>query len=402
MPNALKIRENIYWVGAVDWEVRDIHCNIVPYGTSYNAYLIVEGDQVLLIDTVHPDFVDEMMSRISSVISPEKITDVLINHAETDHSAGLPAIMEKTPNARVYCSIKSGIKSIVKHYHNETWNFIELDSGDTFSVGKYKFVAQLLPFVHWPESMAVYLENEKILFPNDAFGQHIATSERFDTDGYPLDIVFREAKRYYANIVMAYNPAVAKVLPAIDMHDFEMICPSHGVIWTQEENINKIKSLYSDWANQRNDGRAAIVYDSMADSTKQMAYAIRDVLEEFGIQHRVYNLHADSVSEVLTDVMTAEYVFIGSPTFNKTVLPTIGSFLSYIKGFAPKYKKGMAFGAYGWANISNREIENIMTQLEWDIIPAISSQYIPTEDQLEDFRVHVRNEINKRYTLEEQ
>lgn len=399
MPNALKIRENIYWVGAVDWEVRDIHCNTVPYGTSYNAYLVVSEDRILLIDTVHPDFVGEMMSRISSIIDPEKITDVLINHAETDHSSGLPLIMKHAPHANVYCSVKSGVKSIVKHFHDESWNFIELNTGDTFKIGKYEFTAQLLPFVHWPESMAVYLASEKILFPNDAFGQHIATSERYDTDGYPLDIVFREAKRYYANIVMAYNPAVAKVLPEIDSLDIEMICPSHGIMWTQPENIEKMKKFYFEWSNQITDGRAAIVYDSMADSTKHMAYAIRDVLEEFGIQHRVYNLHADSVSEVLTDVMTAEYIFIGSPTFNKTVLPTMGSFLSYIKGFAPKKRKGMAFGAYGWGNVSNREIENIMVQLEWDIIPAMTSQYVPTDNQLEDLRVHVRNEINKHYTL---
>lgn len=397
MPNALKIRDNIYWVGALDWEVRDIHCNTVPYGTTYNAYIVMDGEDVLLIDTVHPDFTDEMMSRIQSIVDPSKITDILINHAETDHSGALPSIMKYTPEARVYCSAKSGVKSIVQHYHESDWNFIELNTGDTFKVGKYEFTAQLLPFVHWPESMSVYLASEKILFSNDAFGQHIATSERFDTDGYPLDIVFREAKRYYANIVMAYNPAVANVLPAVGALDIEMICPSHGIIWTEKENIDKIQKMYHEWANQITDGRAAIIYDTMADSTKQMAYAIRDVLEEFGIQHRIYSLHSDSVSEVLTDVMTAEYIFIGSPTFNKTVLPTVGAFLSYIKGFAPKKRKGMAFGTYGWGNISNREIENIMAQLDWDIIPSMSAQYIPTDDQLEDLRNHVRNEINKRY-----
>ncbi|MGL4662845.1 MAG: FprA family A-type flavoprotein [Culicoidibacterales bacterium] len=399
MPNALKIRDNIYWVGALDWEVRDIHCNTVPYGTTYNAYLIIDGDDVLLIDTVHPDFVGEMISRIQSVIQPEKITHILVNHAETDHSAGLPTIMAHAPNASIYCSAKSGVKSIVQHYHQNDWKFIELNTNDTFQIGKYEFAAILLPFVHWPESMGVYLISEKILFPNDAFGQHIATSERFDTDGYPLDLVFREAKRYYANIVMAYNPAVAKSLPQIEALNIEMICPSHGIIWTEKENIDKIISLYSDWANQVTDGRAAIVYDTMADSTKKMAYAIRDVLEEFGIQHRIYNLQSDSVSEVLTDVMTAEYIFIGSPTFNKTVLPTVGAFLSYIKGFAPKKRKGMAFGTYGWGNISNKEIENIMTQLDWDIIPGMSAQYIPTDDQLEDLRNHIRSEINKRYNV---
>lgn len=397
MPNAFKIKENIYWVGAVDWEVRDIHCNTVPYGTSYNAYLIVDGEEALLIDTVHPDFVDEMISRIRSIIDPSKIKNILINHAETDHSAGLPEIMKYSTDAKVYCSAKSGTKSIIQHYHQNSWNFIELNTGDTFKVGKYEFKALLLPFVHWPESMGVYLENEKILFPNDAFGQHIATSERFDVEEYPLDIIIREAKRYYANIIMAYNPSVVRVMPAIQALDIEMVCPSHGVIWSKKENINKLIELYTDWSNQKTDGRAVIVYDTMADSTKKMAYAIRDVLEEFGIKHRICSLHADSVSEVLTDVMTAEYVFIGSPTFNKTVLPTIGAFLSYIKGFAPKKRKGMAFGTYGWGNVSNREIENIMAQLDWDIIPGMSSQYVPSEDQIEDLKNHLRNEINKRY-----
>lgn len=399
MSNALKIRDNIYWVGAVDWEVRDIHSNTVPYGTTYNAYLVIDGDEILLIDTVHPDFVDEMIARIQSIIDPSKITNILVNHAETDHSAGLPAIMEYAPNAQIYCSAKSGVKSIVKHYHKEDWSFVELNTGDTFKVGRYEFTTQLLPFVHWPESMGVYLEREKILFPNDAFGQHIATSERFDTDGYPLDLIMREAKRYYANIVMAYNPAVARVMPAVEAFDVDMICPSHGIIWADKSNIKQMMSFYSEWSNQITDGRAAIVYDSMADSTKKMAYAIRDVLDEFGIQYRVYNLHVDSVSEVLTDVMTAEYVFIGSPTFNKTVLPTVGAFLSYIKGFAPKKKRGMAFGTFGWGSVSNREIENVMTQLEWDIMPGVALQYVPTKEQLEDLRTHVRNEINKRYNM---
>lgn len=399
MPNALKIKENIYWVGAVDWEVRDIHSNTVPYGTTYNAYLIISGDDVLLIDTVHPDFVDEMIARIQSIIDPSRITSVLVNHAETDHSAGLPLIMEHAPTAKIYCSAKSGVKSIVKHYHHSEWTFAELNTGDTFTVGQYEFTAQLLPFVHWPESMGVYLASEKILFPNDAFGQHIATSERFDTDDYSLDLIFREAKRYYANIVMAYNPAVARVMPAVEAFDIDMICPSHGVIWAGKSNIMKIMSLYSEWANQVTDGRAIIVYDSMANSTKKMAYAIRDVLDEFGIHYRVCNLHVDSVSEVLTDAMTAEYIFIGSPTFNRTVLPTVGAFLSYIKGFAPKKKRGMAFGTFGWGSVSNREIENVMTQLEWDIIPGASLQYIPTEEQLEDLRNHLRNEINKRYNM---
>lgn len=394
MPQAVKIYENIYWVGAVNWEVRDIHSNKTPYGTSYNAYLVIDEDDVLLIDTVDEHFSEEMMSRIASVIDPSKITKVLSNHTETDHSGGLPAIMEVSPTAELYCSPK-GVKAITNHFH-AGWKCTTVRTGDIIKTGQYEFTCIELPFVHWPESMGVYLKSEKILFPNDAFGQHIATSERFDYQGYPLDIVYREAKRYYANIVMAYNIPVAKALPAIGALEINMIAPSHGIIWTNQENINHMKKLYTQWATQETDGRAVIVYDTMAGSTSKMAYAIRDVLEEFGIEHRVCNLQSDSVSEVLTDVMTASYVFIGSPTFNKTVLPNVGAFLSYIKGFAPQNRIGMAFGSYGWGAVSNTEIKTIMNQLDWDVFHGVEINYIPDGDALEALRDHVRTELSKR------
>ena len=198
---AVAIRDNIYWVGGIDYTLRNFHGYLTPRGSTYNAYLIID-EKITLIDTVKHYLFDEMIERISSIIDPKKIDQVICNHVEMDHSGGLPRLMEMIPNAKVFASAQ-GQKGLSEHYRKE-WNFSVVKTGDSVSLGKRSLSFIMTPMIHWPDNMISYCPEEKILFSNDSFGQHIATPERFD-DELPVGIVLEEAQKYYGNIVLSYN-----------------------------------------------------------------------------------------------------------------------------------------------------------------------------------------------------
>jgi len=194
----IKIKENIYWVGAIDWDIRNFHGYITQQGATYNAYLIMD-EKITLIDTVKPQFFDEMVTRLAKVVELEKIDYIISNHVEMDHSGSLPQLKELIPNAKIVTSPK-GQQGLNKHYKQD-WDFQIVRSGDSLSLGQRNLNFLLTPMVHWPDNMVSYLPEEKILFSNDSFGQHFASSERFD-DQLPLQIIMKEAKKYYGNIVL--------------------------------------------------------------------------------------------------------------------------------------------------------------------------------------------------------
>ena len=373
-----EIRENIYWVGGIDWDIRNFHGYLTQRGTTYNAYLILDK-KVVLVDTVKHYLFDEMLARIGKIINPGKIDYILSNHVEMDHSGSISKILELSPNAKVITSTQ-GEKGLRRHYKKE-WNFNVVKSGDTLSIGKRTLNFYHTPMVHWPDSMVTYIPEEKILLSNDAFGQHIASSERFD-DEIGWEILREEAAKYYGNIVMPYGDQVKKALGSLSQLNIDLICPGHGLIW--RSYISKILEEYTKWANYDTKDKALIVYDSMWGSTEKIAYALQEGMGNAGLPVTMRNLKTNHISDIITDVTYSKLILIGSSTLNNGMLPSMGAFLTYIKGLRPRKRIGFAFGSFGWGGQAVREIEEVMQELKWDIPKeSISFKYIPGNDELE-------------------
>jgi flavorubredoxin len=385
---ARKIKEGIYWVGAIDWDVRNFHGYLTQRGTSYNCYLIID-EKITLIDTVKATLENEMIKRISDVVDPSKINYVISNHVEMDHSGTLPKVMELAPKAMVFTS-PNGEKGLKAHYR-KSWNYKVVKTGDSLSIGKRNLHFVLTPMVHWPDNMVSYMPEEKILFSNDAFGQHIASSERFD-DEYPLDIILEEAKKYYANIVLPYSNQVQKALTEAGKLDIEIIANSHGLIW--KKYIKEIIEEYKKWSLNTTVKKAIIIYDTMWKSTEIISYALREVFEEKGYKTYMGNLQHKHVSDIMTELIDAEYICIGSPTLNRNVMPSVAGFLTYMNGLAPKNRKAVAFGSYGWGGESIRFIKNWLEDSGSEVIDDIKIKYIPGEEDLKVLKENLKKKIN--------
>jgi len=390
---AIKLRDNIWWVGGIDWDLRNFHGYLTQRGSTYNAYLIID-EKVTLIDNVKHYLFDEMIERICSVIDPARIDYLIQNHVEMDHSGGMPRLMKHLPNAKIFTNA-NGIKGLKLHY-KEDWNFQEVKTSDTIKIGSRNLCFVTTPMVHWPDNMVTYCPEEKILFSNDAFGQHIASSERLAED-YPLSIVMEEAKKYYANIVLPYSQQVQKVLTAVADLEIEMICPSHGLIWT--EHIPLILDAYRKWAyNESEADRALIIYDTMWKSTEMMAYAIQNGFENLGIHTKMLNLQHNHISDIMTDVISARFICIGSPTLNSSILPNVAAFIYYLKGLAPKKRIGLAFGSYGWSGQNIPILQHLLgdtKECAFEMMEPIKVQYIPDADTLKSITKQMELNIKK-------
>jgi flavorubredoxin len=375
--NKIEIKPNIYWVGGIDWDIRNFHGYLTQRGTTYNAYLILD-EKIVLVDTVKHYLFDEMLSRIKNIIDLSRIDYIVSNHVEMDHSGSLPKILAYTPNTKVITSTQ-GEKGLRRHYKKD-WDFQVVKSGDTLNIGKRTLHFVHTPMVHWPDNMVTYIPEDKLLLPNDAFGQHIASSERFD-DEVGWDILKEEASKYYANIVLPYGDQVKKALGALSGLNINMIGPSHGIIW--RSFIPKILEEYTKWSNHETENRALIVYDSMWGSTEKMAHKLLEGLSEQNVKVTLRNLKTNHISDIMTDIITTKMILIGSPTLNNGMLPSVGAFLTYLKGLRPQNRIGFAFGSFGWGGQAVGEIEKVMQELKWELPKeGIKLKYIPDEDEL--------------------
>lgn len=375
--SAHTIRKGIYWVGAIDWSVRNFHGYLTQQGTTYNAYLIV-ADKTVLIDTVKKEHTDQMMYRIGQVIDPSSIDYILSNHVEPDHSGAISRVLESAPNATVLTT-KKGEKGLQRHYKAD-WNCQVVGTGDTLDIGGRTLAFISTPMVHWPDSMVTYLPEEKMLFSNDAFGQHIATAERYD-DQIGWSFVQQQAAKYYANIVLPFDKQVNKALTGLAELEIDLICPSHGLIW--RSHIPDILEEYGKWANNHMEPRALIVYDSMWNSTAKLAWALEQGLSEKGVPVTVRPLKVNHISDIMTDVLTSKLILLGSPTLNNGLLPTMAEFVTYLKGLKPKNRLGFAFGSYGWGGQAVKELEAVMAELNWECpLQGANIEYVPDADEL--------------------
>jgi flavorubredoxin len=368
-----EVKNGIYWVGAIDWNMRDFHGYDTPKGTSYNAYLIVDNE-IALVDTVKGGFSEEMFMSISELVDPSRIGHVIVNHLEKDHSGSLEDVMERAPRAQIYCSTRA--KPGLLDKYGEKWPITAVKTGDTLKLGKKTLRFIEVPMVHWPDSMVTYAEEDKVLLSNDAFGQHIATSQRFE-DEIRANLLY-DARAYYANILMPLSPIIAetlKKLPSLGLAP-EIIAPSHGLIWRRDPG--RIVGAYEEWSRFKAREEAVIAYSSMWGLTGMMARLIAFGIMDEGVEVRLYDLHASTLASVMTDLLEAKAIIIGSSTQNNTMLHGTAEFMAYLKGLRPKNKIGAAFGAYGWAGGAVQDIDQNLKAVGLETVEPLSFKHIMT------------------------
>lgn len=381
MPS-VKVLETVFWVGAVDWNVRNFHgfTYSTHRGTTYNAYLIVD-EKTALIDSVYGPFASEMIERIKAVVDPSKIDYIVANHVETDHSGAISEILKLAPKAKLLGTAKCK-EGLQKHYFGN-WDFQVVKTGDEVSLGKRTLRFIEAPMLHWPDSMFTYVEKDALLLPNDAFGQHLATSKRFD-DEVDEKILMDEAAKYYANILWPFNQLILRKIDEIQKMGLKisMIAPSHGIIW--RSNPGKIVEAYVRWSKGEAKRRILVVYDTMWNSTEKMAKAMIEGIRTEGVETMLFRLPFSDRGDILKELLDAKGILIGSSTINNGVLPTMAPFLEELQGLRPKNKIAAAFGSYGWGGGAVKTIEEKLKNAGIEIVaPALTFKWVPDENEIQ-------------------
>lgn len=390
--NGVEVKKDIYWVGVKDWNLVEFHGYATPFGSTYNSYLIMD-EKITLVDGVKHYMSEEMLARVKSLTDFSKIEYIIVNHVEMDHSGNIPDIMKLAPQAKIVTNM-AGKSALEAHFDTEGWNFQIIKTGDVLNIGKRNLEFMTTPMLHWPDSMMTYVKEEKLLLSNDGFGQHYACDSIFVKDE-PFDVIMKEAKSYYANILFPFGAQAEKALDTAGSLglEIEMIAPSHGCIWSGEKEVNAILGSYAKWASGQNEGKAVVVYDSMWGATATLAEAVMSVFQDAGIPVVKHCLTVKNVSAVMVDFLDAKYVCIGNPTLNNQLFPRVAGFVTYMKGLAPKNKKGFAFGSYGWKPGVVNQIQQVYEDLGWETIPPFEEKYTPKSDAVEKIKERVKEMI---------
>lgn len=376
--SAKKISEKVFWVGAIDWNLRDFHGYDTGRGTTYNAYLIL-SDKITLIDTVKAPFVDEMLARIGSVVEPSRIDYIISNHSEMDHSGGLPRVLEIIKPARIFASAM-GAKALHEHFGLDAIESVE--DGGSLSIGDDEIHFVETRMLHWPDSMFSYLAKERILFSQDAFGQHLASSEIW-ADRIGKEILELEGKKYFANILTPYSSLVLKLFEKIEKMNIalDIVAPDHGPIWRKD--LEMLFGWWKNWAEQKPARKAVIFYDTMWGSTDIMARAISDGVVENGGIAKVMKIRASTRSDIATEILDARAVVAGSPTLNNGIFPTVADVLSYLGGLRFKSKLYSVFGSYGWSGEAVDLLDDALSRMGFEkVSEPVKAKYIPKGDAL--------------------
>ncbi|MBI5680780.1 MAG: FprA family A-type flavoprotein [Methanobacterium sp.] len=387
--DAKKIKEGIYWVGVLDWDLRSYHGYTLT-GTTYNAYLIFGKDKTVLIDNTYPGTAASMWGRIEDAFSKEgkdlKIDFIIQNHIEKDHSGAITEIHKKFPEAPIYCTQKA-LNGLKKHYNLENANFEVVKTGDELDICNKKFVFLEAPLLHWPDSMFTLLVDEGILFSNDAFGQHLCFKERFDNEISEY-VLMDAAKKFYANLLTPLSPLILKKFKDVEdlglLDKIEMIAPSHGQIWTDPM---KIIGAYSKWATGECKNKVTIVYDTMHGSTQKMAHAFAEGIMSEDFDVSMYFLHNDERSEIVKDILDSKAILLGVPTTFNEPFPSIGDLIFYLRGLrfdrTGSKKLAITFGSMGWAGGAVKKMANELENCGFELFDQYQLNYVPTGEELD-------------------
>ena len=377
---AIKVTDNVYWVGAVDWGIRDFHGYLTDRGTTYNAFLVV-ADKITLIDTVKPPFESELLARIASVVDPKEVSYVVSNHAEMDHSGSLEGVIEALQPEKVFAS-SMGSKALKEHFHLDH-EIVAVKDGESLSLGNLSLTFLETRMLHWPDNMFSYMAEENLLFSQDAFGMHLATSERF-ADEIDESILEYEGAKYFANILLPMSALVTKLLKKVEELNLpiDIIACDHGPIWRQD--LSKITGWYSKWAQQKPTNKAVVVFDTMWFSTAKMAEAVAEGLMAGGAQPKLMPLKSNHRSNVATEILDAGALVVGSPTLNNNMYPTVADLLTYLKGLKPKNLVAAAFGSYGWSGEAVGQVKGMLEEMKIDLVnEGLRVKFVPDSDALQ-------------------
>jgi len=390
--DAVKIADGVYWVGVLDWDIRKYHGYTLK-GTTYNAYLVFGDEKVAIIDNTYPGTSAQMWGRIKDAFEKEgrefKIDVIVQNHVEKDHSGALPEIHKKFPEAPIYCT-EVAIEGLKKHYPSlKDAPFKAVKSLDSVDLGGKTLTFLEAPLLHWPDSMFTFYNEGGILFPNDAFGQHLCypAHMRFDKD-IPEYVLMDANKKFYANLITPLSKLVLKKFKEVTdlglLEKIKMIAPSHGQIWTEPM---KVIEAYQNFATGKCKDKATIVYDTMHYSTQKMAHAFAEGLMSEGIEVVMYYLHEDERSEIVKDILDSKAVLFGAPTIYDEPYPSLGDLIYYLRGL--KFQRtglkrlSIVFGSMGGNGGGVEILKKEVEACGFNVVDTYELYYVPTEEELE-------------------
>lgn len=397
---SILVKNNVHWVGQRDWEVREFHGTEYRTlrGTSYNSYLIRE-EKTVLIDTVDHRFSREFIRDLAAEVDLSTIDAVVINHAEEDHAGALGELLALIPGTPVYCT-SNAFDSIVGHHHHPEWNFHHVKTGDKLDVGNGKELVFIeTPMLHWPDSMMTYLTGDAVLFSNDAFGQHYCDEHLFN-DEVDQGELMEQCLRYYANILTPFSALVtAKINEVLGFGlPVDMVATSHGVVW--RDNPTQIILKYLEWANNYQEDRITLFYDSMSNNTRMMADAIAQGIHEVDplVTVKIFNVARHDKNEILSNVFRSKGVLVGSSTMNNVMMPKVAGMLEEITGLRFRNKKASAFGSFGWTGGAVDRIQTRLMDAGFDIALSLKAKWRPDARSVEQCREHGR-QIARQWAL---
>jgi flavorubredoxin len=369
----MQLRPNIYAVGAIDWD-RRLFDELIPLpdGTSYNAYLVKGSEKIALLDTVDPTKTDVLIDNLVKA-GADRINYIVAHHAEQDHSGGIPDILMLYPDAKVVTNPKCKGMLIDLLQISED-KFITVDDGQILSLGDKTLQFIYIPWVHWPETIGTYLQEDKIFFPCDFFGSHLATSSLFVEDE---PVVYESAKRYYAEIMMPFRPAVTRNLEKIRNLQIDMIAPSHGPVYNKPQFII---DAYKDWVSDNVKNEVVLPYISMHDSTRKMVEHFVDALIERGITVKQFNLSVTDIGKLAISLVDAATIVLGSPTVLTVAHPKVAYAAILANALRPKTKFASIIGSYGWGSRMVEQITTLLGNLKVEILEPVMAKGYPKDD----------------------
>lgn len=368
-----KIKKDIYWVGAIDWDRRLFDELIpLPEGTSYNAYLIKGEQKIVLIDTVDPTKEDDLLDNLDD-LEIEHLDHIVVNHAEQDHSGAIPLMLELFPEAKVVTNEKCK-KMLMEHLLIAEDKIIIVKDNDTLSLGGKTLRFIFTPWVHWPETMLTYLEEDKILFSCDLFGAHLAESDLWVDDESK---VYFAAKRYYAEIMMPFRSNIKKHLEKLKELEIKTIAPSHGQIYSHPEFI---LSAYREWISDEVENVVIIPYISMHGSVEEMVYILAEELMRKGITVKLFNLSRTDIGALAIALVDAATIVIASPTVLTGAHPQVVSAVYLANALRPKLRYVSVIGSYGWGGKMLENISTMIGNLKVEILSRVIIKGYPKEE----------------------
>jgi anaerobic nitric oxide reductase flavorubredoxin len=378
---SVPITESIDWVGAIDWDLRDFHGYDTPLGTTYNAYVVRGSEKTALVDTVKVPFVPELLARIAHVVDPSDIDLIVVNHVEPDHNGGLPLVAEACPDAEIVAS-GSGVRAVAA-YH-DGFEVRGLAKDEVIDLGGLTLRFLPMPMVHWPDSMFTWCEERRTLMPNDAFGQHLASSERF-ADEIGASVALEAAEVYFANILMPLTKQVGKAVEKVVEAGWapEIIAPSHGVAW-RDDDVSALLDSYGGWVSGETTERVTIAFSTMWESTRELAHAIADGVAQEGVDCRVFDLAGSPHAEIAHHLLSSRALLLGSPTLHHGMLYRASGFLTYLEGLKPAGKLGGVFGSFGWGGGAAEAMRERMEAIGLEMIEEdLTVRFRPTAEDLD-------------------